>query len=138
MKLSINGDVSDLPISTDLIARTVASLADTDDFFLILAKDEMTYIQTSGSTKSGFVLEYQDGSIEEHYSCADAPLNAEQIVETLQRYLTNHDRWRSDFTWEKEELGSTPRQTSISARTILSVLGITVAGIVIWWYFTAA
>lgn len=138
MQLSINGDVSDLPISTDLIARTAASFTDTDDFFLILAKDEMTYIQTSGSAKSGFVLEYQDGSIEEHFSCADAPLNVEQIVETLQRYLTGHDRWKSEFTWEKQELGSTPHQTNVSARTILSVIGITVAGIVIWWYFTAA
>ena len=72
----------------------------------------MTYIQTSGSTESGFILEYQDGSIEEHYSCRDAPLNADQIVETLQRYFTNHDRWKSEFTWDKEDLGSTTTQAS--------------------------
>lgn len=137
MQLSINGDVSDQPVSTDLIAETVQSLADKGDFFLVLSIDEMTYIQTSGSAESGFVLEYQDGSIEEHYSCTNAPLKTDQIVETLQRYYTNHDRWKSEFTWKKEELGSSTTQANLGTRTILSALGITVAGILIWWYLTA-
>lgn len=137
MQLSINGDVSDQPISTDLIAETVRLLADKGDFFLVLAKDEMTYIQISGSAESGFALEYQDGSIEEHYSCTDAPLNTDQIVETLRRYFSNHDRWKSEFGWEKEDLGSSTAQANVGTRTILSVLGLAVAGIVIWWYLTA-
>jgi hypothetical protein len=113
MQFSINGDVSDQPISTDLIAETVTSLAKKGDFFLVLSRDEMTYIQTSGNAESGFILEYQDGSIEEHFSCTNAPLNTGQILETLQRYFTNHDRWKSEFTWEKEDLGSSTTQTNV-------------------------
>ncbi len=137
MQLSINGDVTDLPMSTDMIAEKVRLLADKGDFFLVLAKDEMTYIQTSGSAESGFVLEYQDGSIEEHYSCTDAPLTVDQIVETLQRYFTNHDRWKSEFSWEKEDLGSSTAQADVGTATILRVLGLAVAGIVIWWFLSA-
>lgn len=138
MQLSINGDITDLPVSTDLIAETVADLASKGDFFLILAKDEMTYIQTSGCTESGFILEYQDGSIEEHYSCRDAPLSADQIVETLQRYFTNHDRWKSEFTWEKEDLGSITTQANAGTRTIPYVLGVAAVTMIIWWYFAGA
>lgn len=138
LQLFINGDASDRPVSADLIAETVASLTDKGEFFLVLARDELTYIQTSGSTETGFVLEYQDGSLEQHYSCIEAPLRTSQIVETLQRYYTNHDRWKSNFTWEKEDLGVTTTQKSLGARTIVSVLGITIAAIVIWWFFTTS
>ena len=136
MQLTVDGDVLDQPVTNELITQAFASMAGKGEFFIILAHDEMTYIQTSGSSEAGFVLEYQDGSIEKHYSCTDTQLSADRVIEALQRYFNNHGRWKSDFTWEQLDLGSPPA-ASLSKKTILSALAIVIA-IVVGWFLASA
>ena len=67
----------------------------------------------------------------------NAPLTVDQNVEALQRYFTNHDRWRSEFSWAKKDLGPRAAQANLGAATILPVLGLAIAGIVISWFLFA-
>lgn len=71
--------------------------------FAILSKDEMTYIQTSGSATSGFVLEYQEGDTDQHYRCPDT-LSLPQVTKAFLSYAQGTDSWKTALNWEKEDL----------------------------------
>ena len=69
MKLAI-GDEYEMK---DPTAEDIAhALDDSPGGHAILSHDDLTYVQSSGGGGS-FVLEYQDGSIDEHYRARDAP-----------------------------------------------------------------
>ena len=96
----VNGKTLEEPVTAELIARSIHSLTSDGDSFAILARDDQVYIQTSGGPRDGFVLEYRDGSESEHYTCTNASLTAEEVVRTMQHYLANDGRWKTDVTWE--------------------------------------
>ena len=58
------------------------------------------FMQTSGSTDRGFVLEYQEGSTDEHFQVA-AKVELEQVVAAFTAYGQGSDTWRTDFNWSK-------------------------------------
>lgn len=67
MELILNGDTLTEPVTDELISRSVSSLTGEGDSFAILAKAPEVYMQTSGGPSQGFVLEYRNGSEDEHY-----------------------------------------------------------------------
>ena len=69
--------------------------------YAILSHDELTHVQTSGTSEDGFVLEYQEGDTEEHFACSDR-LN--QITTAFIAYAKGDASWRSAFRWEKLEI----------------------------------
>jgi hypothetical protein len=74
--------------------------------FAILSLDPGTYIQCAEQQEPPFeyILEYQDGSIDEHYRAADEPITLDQVVATFLKYLRGDPSWRYDFQWEKMDL----------------------------------
>ena len=135
MELVVNGSVQDGRLTNEAIEAAIRSLASDGDSFAILAKSEMSYLQTSGSPKAGFVLEYQDGSIEEHYSCTAHELSADQVVVAFQRYFAGDNRWRTDMDWVRADLGHAGGPAS--PRTVLIAVAIVIAAL-IGWYIHAA
>lgn len=130
MRLTVDGDEVSERVSSDLLERSIRSLDGTGDSFVILSKEEMTYLQTSGDPRNGFVLEYQNGTLEEHYSCIEPNLNAEQVVRAFQQYYSNDSRWKSDLRWEKAGFGESiggPRP-----RFVLIAIGAVAAAVLIW------
>ena len=71
--------------------------------FAIFGGDEMTYIQTAGSAREGFVLEYQEGDIDRHYSCPDS-LSLEQVVQAFLSYSEGTDSWKTEHQWKQEDI----------------------------------
>ena len=131
MQLIIGGDKLDGEVTNGLIEQSIRGLTQEADSFAILEKSHMYYIQTAGDPKNGFVLEYQDGSLEEHFSCTDGHIDTNKVIKAFQSYLAQDRRWLQDFNWEKESLAS---GGSKSAGLVVAVVGIVVIiGAMILW-----
>lgn len=96
------------------------TLGEKPNHFAILSKSGLTYLQAStdisylgGSKKksSGFVLEYQDGSLDEHYQAIE-PLKRDQVLQAFEWYLQRDRRWISAFVWKKIPLGNGTNKNS--------------------------
>jgi len=57
----------------EVVAAVIQGLPAGGDAFAILASDadKLTFIQAIGSPSEGFSLEYQDGSLDRHFECAN-------------------------------------------------------------------
>jgi hypothetical protein len=63
----------------------------------------MTYMQTL-LTPDGFSLDYQDGSLFEHYRTKRSDLSAEEIIEAFCDYSDGKSTWTDRFEFERIEL----------------------------------
>ena len=131
MKLIIGGDPVEGEVTNGLIERTIWGLTGDGDSFVILEKSEMHYMQTSGDMKNGFVLEYQEGALDEHFTCTDEPVDAKRVIEALQSYLAQDRKWLTKCNWEKDERSSS---SGISTAAVLAVLGliIVIVALMMW------
>ena len=132
MYLEINGNVVNEPVSDELIEKTVYSFTGEGDSFLILSVDEMTYMQASGDPGGGYVLEYQDGSLEEHYYCADPDISAGKVTDAFRSYFAKDDEWRRKYMWEREN-----QATNIGAgyaRYIIAFVIVVTLAFIAWQY----
>lgn len=93
----------DTPSPKD-IDETLRSLDGHHNNFVILGCDEMTYMQTSGSSDMGFILEYQEGSLDEHYRATDDSIPLDQVARAFEMYLHGDETWKPLFEWRKEDL----------------------------------
>jgi hypothetical protein len=99
----------DLELESGTVVRQVAEkdLADhiEREDFAILSEDKQAYIQCAKqSPGSGYVLEYQDGSVERHYTATGGPIAMDRVVSAFIKYLRRDPSWRSDFQWERVEI----------------------------------
>jgi hypothetical protein len=65
-----------------------------------------TYIQAAVQKEAPYlyILEYQDGSLAEHYGAVHDGIGLAEIVTAFSKYLQGDPSWRSDFTWERMKL----------------------------------
>src|SRR5262249_3304579 len=76
------------------IRREVNALdSKRDDAFLMLGASDMTYIQTTGDQRNGFIVEYQETDVRHHYR-AKRKLTADEIVKALVSYSAGSDEWK--------------------------------------------
>ena len=87
------------PTEADIRQAVFALDTMKDDAFLILGPSDMTYIQTFGNQRFGFVLEYQETDAKHHYR-AKRDLTADEIVKALVAYATGADDWKAMAEWE--------------------------------------
>ena len=119
MKLELeNGTVIENP-GDDEIASALASVDRGDGLFVILGQTDLTYIQAFRDNKLGLVLEYQDGSLSEHFRSTDLMVALDRATRTFQRYATGNKSWHGEIRWRKVPLRelSTP---GVSAGAIQS------------------
>jgi hypothetical protein len=86
------------------IAESIYQLEGKEDPFLILEKNELTYMQTLW-TPDGFDLEYQDGNILEHYRVSEFATQ-DDVIWALQNYLKGEPYWKAKFKFEKKEIAT--------------------------------
>jgi hypothetical protein len=110
LELSTGKVLEDL--SAETIAHALATLPAGDDSWAVLQKDEMHYMQTGGPAQGertwgdGFVLEYQEGSLDSHYRCVQEDLELSAIQRAFQLYFEDDDRWRTEYEWQLLDLSS--------------------------------
>lgn len=101
MRLELDdGTVLEDPSDSD-IARALASTARGDNSFAILSHSEMTYLQACEGSRPGLVLEYQEGSLTEHYRSIDEAIPLEQVTRTFQKYAKSDESWLDAATWRR-------------------------------------
>jgi len=98
-----DGTTIDNPTVTD-VGTVLEGGAGNAGFFAILARDDMTYIQAAGHEETGFVVEYQEGTLEEHYQSTEKNIDIRRIIEMFQLYLAGNPAWIAMVSWEKEPL----------------------------------
>jgi len=101
------------PTESDLRQAVFALDTKKDEAFLILGSTEMTYIQTTGDQKVGFVVEYQAGDAKHHYRAKPRDLSrinprwprcdltADEVVKALVSYSAGADDWKTMAEWER-------------------------------------
>ncbi len=85
------------------IQSAIEEVGDSTEF-VILGQNELSYIQVAGEKKNGFVLEYQWGSLKEHYHCLESDISMEKVVEVFQQYSAGDSHWKQLCEWEKIDL----------------------------------
>jgi hypothetical protein len=125
MKLDLNGTELTQPLDEALIIRSLQALDREDDSFLILSKDEMSYIQTCRESDGHYILEYQEGSLADHYECADEMLNFQKVSMAFTSYLNGTDEWKTSLMWQP--LGSSEGSNGAARPVKLLVLVVVVA-----------
>lgn len=102
MILNINHEREIDDPDDETIERELAGL--TDDEFAILAQDDEVYLQTLVDPDAGLILEYQEGSIQEHFNTVDPPGSMQEVIAAFVSYSNGTDAWKTQFEWEPTEL----------------------------------
>lgn len=90
-------------LTDDSIAVALGRLDGDKCSYAILAQSDDTYLQTSGSPESGFVLEYQIDDLDHHYLALREAIPLTEVVSVFQKYARRDASWQRDFEWRKME-----------------------------------
>lgn len=133
MELIVNGDTIAEAVTDELIARSIHSLTGEGDSFAILAQAPEIYMQTAGGPGDGFVLEYRNGSAQEHYSCSRVGLTADEVINAFQSYLAGDSSWKSSLDWQPQVFSSSRSSSGIGRGRIL--VGAIIVALIAWKLF---
>lgn len=102
MRLTLqNWTLIDNPTS-DQISDAISSLNAGGNAFAILEKTDATYFQTFLEPTGEYIVEYQDGSLDEHYK--SSVFDMQQLITMFQSYAAGGDTWKQQCDWSKMEL----------------------------------
>jgi hypothetical protein len=132
MQLEVNGAQVEAPVSDELIEQSIRDLYRGEGGFVILSINEMTYLQTSADSRGGYVLEYQEGAPDEHYTCSNRYLGVSEVIRAFHWYRAGDGRWKTDLAWARE--GVAPAIGEGGLRKLFAILGIVVIAIIAWWF----
>lgn len=95
MTLSLSNGTELLNPSYDQVREALSTLnvARDGEGFAILGPSEMTYVQVSGDPQIGFDIEYQEGSVTEHYRAAREDYSLDETVDVLIAYRDGVIEW---------------------------------------------
>jgi len=114
------------------IAKVLASLDGGRHVLATLGHSELVYLQASGSVQTGFALEYQEGSLEQHYRSRNPDLPLAQVTEIFQEYARGDGSWRVGIEWERVPF--VPPSASWSGTWIGFVLMLVLVIVLIWYW----
>ncbi len=85
----------------------IARYLPAEEFAILSASPESsTYLQV-GERKEppwDLIMEYQVGSLDNHFRAANTPLTMEAVITAFQKYAKGDESWKSDLQWERMEL----------------------------------
>jgi len=126
MKLEVEGGLARKDPSPEDISHALSSLDGKGKSFAILERNQLTYIQAAGSATEGFSLEYQSGSLKEHYCCPNN-LSLEEAIKIFQVYALNENGWQKLCDWEPASISTgSPAQKLVWLPVSIGVLGMVV------------
>jgi len=83
------------------IYATLSALDDKRDSWAILGRSEMTYLQVSGDKAVGFVMEYQEGDVTNHYRAVREDFPLEEVVQAFSEYRAGTINWAAYGDWDR-------------------------------------
>lgn len=106
MKLEFESRLNIKNPTPDQILKGIQDLDGKTNSFAILSKNENTYVQVAGDFNEGFVLEYQNGSVDEHFVSSNKKLPGYDVVKIFTAFSQGDVNWFSEYQWDKEEIKS--------------------------------
>ena len=99
-RLDIRGEHEILDPTPQQIKLAIDSLSPSDDSpFLILDKgDGMTYMQAGLDENSLWTLEFQEGSLQQHFQVSN--VSTEKVTDMFLAYAGGDEAWRTSVKWE--------------------------------------
>ena len=128
LRLTLGDDrVIDDP-SPEAVRASLRTLGDLDASFAILGRSELDYVQTAGDPDSGYLVECQLGSLDEHYRSASYEVSRADTEAVFLGYLAGDPQWRDRIVWVREPLGQ-------GGRSWAALFGLAVAALffLLWW-----
>ena len=81
------------------VTEILESFSKDTDSFAILEKNPQVFIQTAMLPGAEFILEYREGSSEQHFR-SKSTLPLEEIQEAFQLYLLDDMSFKDNYEWE--------------------------------------
>ena len=105
MQFIANEKIMSENADTQLVAQAIESLSSEVGNYVILVNTDipdngMTFIQTLYDEDGVYLLEYQSGSLDEHYFCG-SEISLDDITRVFLLYLSNSPKWQIGLYWEK-------------------------------------
>ena len=85
--------------------KALMELETEKSLFAILELDNGSFIQANGNKKDGYILEYQEGGIENHHQLKGC-FSIEQVIEIFRRYSKGDNSWKKDFKTRVNKLST--------------------------------
>lgn len=82
------------------LMAALTALARGEIEYVLLADDER-FMQAAGDARSGYVLEYNDGSDKEQFRATNLQLSGSEIADIFTAYLQRDPSWRTRMSWER-------------------------------------
>lgn len=102
-----------------------------ENAYAILSRSEEIYLQTSGTPKDGYVLEYREGSDHTHYQSVRDDLPLREVREAFTKYAVGDESWRGMFEWKLLDLRELVRKERIALAWVLVPLGLIAAAAIV-------
>jgi hypothetical protein len=100
MKLELGvGRKLDEP-DANTIASELTGMNWEEDIFAKLSRDQLNYIQATGTHPEGFIVEYQDGS-ETNFFEASQKLRFEALKDIFLAYARADSSWQTAVQWKR-------------------------------------
>ena len=95
-----SGAIIDSPSEADLLR------IEGEEFAILSGDSASTYIQCADQNEPPweYILEYQNGSLDEHYCAVDGPITLERAIAAFRKYLNGDASWMTDFEWERMDV----------------------------------
>lgn len=107
MRFEIEGVTPIDHVTPEQVEQGLRSLRLPERSFAILDSGPDSYIQTAvdgaGSGDGAFVLEYQEGSLAQHYR-STRPVPLGEVIAAFHSYLRLDGVWRAAHAWERMDL----------------------------------
>ena len=81
------------------ISQSLKELDWERDLFAKLCRDRLHYIQATGSERSGFILEYQDGALTRFFQSVGR-VNIETLKNAFVAYAGGDGAWQAAVHWQ--------------------------------------
>ncbi len=88
------------------VLDALAQLENRTDPFVFLLRSELTYIQGLWTDK-GYILEYQDGDVERHFTSPKV-LTLDGIQTFFLQYLAGDGAWKEQYDFEEKVIEVDP------------------------------
>jgi len=85
------------------VEKVIRSLRTSGRSFAILEKQPGYYMQTVKNDDGSFTVEYQDGSLEQHFE-SSYYIYVDEVIEILLQYLDGCTNWKSRHVWKQIRL----------------------------------
>jgi len=101
LHLDVKGEQEIFDPTPQQIKAAIESITLEGERFIILDKEPsgMTHMQALLEDDSSWTLEFQDGSLEEHFQAAG--LSRERVTEMFLAFTGGNEIWRSSVKWER-------------------------------------